>query len=350
MGRKLVSLFAFLGALATSAAPAGAGAGPMAAPAAFSDATVSVPELPFPPNPSMVVSLESIRSVACGRCALAGGELGSEDFFYGELAVDAFDRLTGGQPLSDATRAELFGNLAVSGYHGGRWLKTVVDTLGSDGPADTATTLIGRIAWGLLGAVAAPSPGDAGDRGLIDAASGTILPLVLVYSYNRGYMEVALNSPPAGHEPTGPVLECDGRFDCMSPRFPLAGQDLYVDAFAELAAEPSLLGLLAGLLYGSGIGAGQGVWDGLLGGSGFSIDGYRALLDTSAAFLAVTGTALGAALTAWQDDDPAAAVVALEAMDALVVWAGSYFLGLDARDIDGPIELPVLDCGPSRSN
>lgn len=310
---------------------------------------LTLPAVPVRPLAGVVFDPAHLDLDACTRCASLAGRLGVEEFLYGDVAVDAVRRLAAVARPAAAERAVLTGDLVVSGYHGGRWLADGLDTIGARSPLDpVARDLALALGDGFLSSFAALSADGASAAGRADPeeAAGLVAVLAAVYGYNRGYLELALERPPAGSVAPTDAVECAGptSLRCTSTRFPLGAADRWPDVDAELATGDGRWSearrLLDGLVPAS-LEGGRQVWERLLAGAGFADAGYRPLVDTSAGFLAIAGLALRAALTGWAERDPDATRVAFDLTAGLVAWAGSYFVGLAAPPGD---PLPTLDC------
>ena len=308
---------------------------------------LTLPSVPVTDRPGIRIDPAHIDDAACDRCDAAGGVLGVEEFLYGDLAVDAFRRLAAPSRPGATERAVLLGDLVVSGYHGGRWLASELDSLGAGATDPVADAVALAVSDGLFAALADLVAATSAAAGTADPAlaAGTSALLLAVYGYNRGYLDLALERPPPGVSPDPDAVHCATPLSCTSGRFPLGAVDRWTEVDGLLAAPPSDTWTAAAgqvdALLGPSLDAGRGVWERILAGSGFSATSYGALIDTSAGFLAVTGLALRASLTGWADADPAAARASLDLAAGLVAWAGSYFLGL-AAPAGGP--LPTLDC------
>ena len=184
--------------------------------------------------------------------------------------------------------------------------------------------------------------GSAGD--VRDAAVGLLVLMTIVHGYNRGYLEVVLENPPAGVDPL-PPLQCGEWLGCRSESLPLASLDALQPTAQRLTSSPdlpwSLLGdVLTGLDLGA-VPAGRAVWSNLLGTSDFDAAGYAAIVDLSYGFLEVTEAAV-LALSEAVAGDVEIGRRGLVLAAGLLLWSGSYLLGLTG-DAD-PDALPALLC------
>lgn len=189
------------------------------APAAENRATervsVDLPPMPVDDGWSFTVSPDEITDAAANYVAGGGDPADGARFFFGDLAVGSLDALAAADLTPEDARVQL-GNLAVSGYFGGIWLRdNLRETPEVAAAADmspgelspgelsagelsagvdlTASTIGIRIfdalATGLMGA--ASSPGFIART----AAHASVPVLLALYGYNRGYLDVLLENP-----------------------------------------------------------------------------------------------------------------------------------------------------------
>ncbi len=310
---------------------------------------VQVPSVPLPTVASLSVTAALLDRLACDECQREGGA-DRDRFFSGRLALASLDALIADP--SDPRRSEWGGNLFVSGYFGGLQLRGTLGSLGARdaGPASPLIDLVGRSTLaGIddlvheLSSVAAE-----GTESMVRARATQLLPvLALLYGYNLGYVQVALERPPTGV--TNPVgrLICDTSLSCRTPGLELAGATTFASSAQRLVSPPderwSQTAALVHAVVTASVPGGRQVWAGLLSGGGFGSAGYDAIIDLSGAFLQVAGVALAGAAegAAGGDADVARRSLALTA--GLLAWAGSYFLGLASPLND--TDLPQLRCG-----
>jgi hypothetical protein len=318
-----------------------------------------VPAVPFPPAGSFTVAPDVLDQLACDACAATGAApLGSARFFYGRLPLAATDALLRG-PGTGAP-AQL-GNLFVSGYFGGLYLRANMATIGGGSAPSSAAPLtgptpqqairdyIGGATYGALDGVVAGllATANGGSDGEVRSASLVLSQLLaLIYGYNRGYLEVAIENPPAGTDPVPAPLSCPSFFDCRVDSLPLGSLDDLAPTLGRLVTPPGATWRwLAASLSSTGeasVAGGRAVWSRLLTGSGFDPAGYTAIIELSYGFLEVTEAAL-LAVTEGAAGDAAVGRHGLVAAAGLLLWAGSYFLGLASTQ---PTDvLPTLDCG-----
>ena len=312
---------------------------------------VSVPPVPFPTASAFAVDLDRLDDLACLECAI--GDADNTRFFFGGLPLAATDALHGDPDV----RAEL-GNLFLSGYFGGLYLR---DSMGSNDPGDESdgdeNPMSAAVSEAIGGATHAALDGTVqglvhtarhGSPNEVRVASLALAPaMAAIYGYNRGYLEVAIENPPDATV-TPPELECESFFTCRTDAFPLAALDALEPTAQALVSPPDApWSTVATSLHDTGmrsVEGGRQVWERLLDGADFDADAYAAIIDLSYGFLEVTEAAL-LGLAEGVVGDVEVGRTGLLAASGLLVWAGSYFLGLQA---DAPSqELPALLCAGS---
>jgi hypothetical protein len=294
--------------------------------------------MPVSKGRSFTVSRDAITRVATDYVDAGGNPVDSARFFFGDLAVTSLDKLADPNVTRETARTQL-GNLTVSGYFGGIWLR---DNLRDNGtgigvtpasptkvPNLTVSTigikLFDGLATGLTGAASGPN-------WLVSAAAHVSVPVMLaLYGYNRGYLQVILENPPAGVPSMQNSLSCNGFLDCNSSAFPLEIATRYDDVLGKLA-QPNTLGwkemaLWTKLLEGA-TSAGRNVWESIAAAGAFSPKSYAALVDLSSAYLMVSKAAVLSSMLAAADGDAAVGRSSLRLQAGLWMWSGSYFSGL----------------------
>ena len=306
-------------------------------------ATVGVVSVDLPPVPiskgrSFTLSRNAIAEVATTYVASGGDPADSARFFFGDLAVASLNELADPNVTPEDVRTRL-GNLTVSGYFGGIWLR---DNLRDNGTgiglspvAGTAAVnlaasafainLFDGLAAGLTGAATSPN-------WLVRAAAQVSVPVLLaLYGYNRGYLQVILEHPPAGVPSMQNSLSCNGFLDCNSSAFPLGIATQYDSVLGNLAnpASPRWkeMALWTRLLEGA-TGAGRSVWESIAAAGAFSSKSYASLVDLSSAYLMVSKAAVLSSMLAAADGDTSVGRSSLRLQAGLWMWSGSYFGGL----------------------
>ena len=305
--------------------------------------------MPVEQGASFAVSPNAISTVAADYVAAGGDPADNPRFFFGDLAVRSLDALAGAQPTAEQVRTDL-GNLAVSGYFGGVWLRdnlrdtppvaaapsgTVTAAPVVDATATAAQDLsLSAFGIRLFDAFAAGLTGLATSRQpwiVTTAARASVPVLLTLYGYNRGYLEFLLENPPVGVPSMQDTLSCKGFLDCNSSAFPLEIATRYDTALGSLADPPSPawreLGTWTSLLE-SATGTGRFVWGLIAQAGAFSPASYGALVDLSSAYLMVSKAAVLSSMLAYADGDADAGRSALRLQAGLWMWSGAYFAGL----------------------
>lgn len=321
-----------MGEVAADPAEVSSGAGPGAG-------TLELPEVPVPPGEAIVVDFAGLEELACEHCA-AAAQPDAVRFVFADLARVSVDAVCSSPP--DVVPS-LLGNMHVSGYLGGVWFRDqVAGGLGGDGGGADASVLrvVARSAGNLTRSMG------ASDGQVLRAVRGQLAWLLLLYGYNRAYLDVVLDNPPDGSTVPEDAVLFRGLLDTEVPSFPLEAADAHAGVPGKIASPPTadwaVLGWLTRLFLSSGASGGRGVWDAILRAGDFTPQTYSAVVDLSAGFLLVAEAAVRAALDALGEDDPVAGRCALGFAATLLVWAGSYFAGLVSPLPEGT--QPWLDC------
>ncbi len=317
--RRQVGRWSMVAVLAVVAVTAACAPPPEVVPEVRS-ARVVVPSIPLPPVPSMQVDSTTIDAARCDGCDDAGR------FFVGQLGTAAIDALTRSpQPSLEQQRQQL-GSLLVAGYFGGLRVRDLMGgelaaaDLSPFGPALDAiggSTIVelDRIVGQLLAASRGTDP-------LALAATSVAVAPVLANlgGFVRSYVDVLLAHPPAGYDPATAPLTCTGLFDCRHVGLPLGALDRLASAKAAVTAELHDIGTAAGA-------SAEAAFDGVVDAVALSSEAYATLLDLAGGVLQAIEAALwGAAAGRLGLVEPAQA--ALAATAGVLVWAGSWALGL----------------------
>ena len=286
---------------------------------------------------SFTVSNDAIAGAAADYVAGGGDPADNARFFFGALAVSSLDALAAGNLSSEQVRIEL-GNLAVSGYFGGVWLRDNLrgapSTTAPGLSSSTGDLLLSRVGMRIFDALAAglTAVASIAPPWMVTATAHVSVPVMLaLYGYNRGYLEFLLENPPPGVPSMRNSLSCRGFLNCSSRAFPLAIANRYDTALDELNS-PSSLGWLEMSAWSKVMeattGAGRFVWGLIAQAGGFSADSYAALVDLSSAYLMVGKAGVLSSMTAAAEDDADTGRNALLLQAGLWMWSGAYFAGL----------------------
>ena len=300
--------------------------------------SVRLPQLPVTTGASFTVSTDAIAAVASDYLASGGDAADSARFFFGDLAVSSLKTLAGPDVTPDQVRTQL-GNLAVSGYFGGIWLRDNLRDNPTAAPAPTTNApivdltvsaigihLFDALAAGLTGAASTANPWV-----VTTVAHASVPVLLALYGYNRGYLDVILQNPPAGIPSIQNALSCRGFLDCSSSAFPMQIATTYDTALTNLVAPPNLpwLEMTAwSTLLESATGAGRFVWEAIARAGAFSPTSYTALVELSSDYLMVSKAAVLSSMIGVADGNTDVAASALRLQAGLWMWSGAYFAGL----------------------
>lgn len=307
-------------------------------PAAVGSVAVALPDMPIRKGRSFTVSDNAITENATKYVDSGGDPADSARFFFGDLAVTSLDELA----TTDINRAQVrtqLGNLTVSGYFGGIWLRDnlrdspTVTTATSATTAQTSNLAASALAIKIFDGLAAGLTAAAsGPNWVVRAAAHASVPVLLaLYGYNRGYLQVILENPPMGVTSLQDTLSCNGFLDCNSSAFPLAIATRYDSVLDQLADPSSLrwreMALWTTVLEGA-TNAGRSVWESIAADGAFSPNSYAALVDLSSAYLMVSKAAVLSSMLAAAGGDTSVGRSSLRLQAGLWMWSGSYFGGL----------------------
>lgn len=298
-------------------------------------AAVVLPPMPVVSGRSFSVSQSAITRAATAYVGSGGDPADNTRFFFGDLAVTSLNGLADPSSTPGDVRTGL-GNLAVSGYFGGIWLRDnlrdgsvtgprTASRIGTVNASALAIKLFDGLASGLVGAASGPG-------WMVRAAAHASVPVLLaLYGYNRGYLQVILENPPPGVPSMQQTLSCNGFLDCNSTAFPLGIATRYDSALSQLADPHSgrwrEMAMWARVLEGA-TNAGRSVWESIAAAGAFLPKSYAALVDLSSAYLMVSKAAVLSSMLAAADGDTAMGRSALRLQAGLWMWSGSYFGGL----------------------
>ncbi len=313
-------------------------------------AQVTLPPYPYWPNPSIQIDATLLEETATDYCADTL-EASNEDFFFRHLPLWSVDALCSDDNNEVST---LLGNLYLSGYFGGLWLRDALEETSnrlaawnwSTPPADqflpTPTALAPegaraeRVVFKTLARIAQAQTRTAleGSPASVLLSNRTSLPgLLSLYGYNLGYTLFMLSAPPDGAELPPDLLVCgDYVLECYSPWTELALLDRFWPVIDRLQ-HPSnrrwvqMNALVETHAEGS-MAAGEEVWEDIMTDSTLSPEAYTMLMELSVGFLLVSDATALADIAAWADRDVDAGRCALLAEAGLTVWSASYFMGL----------------------
>ncbi len=309
--------------------------------------TVDIPPMPVESTRAYEVSQPAVTAAATAYVAAGGDPADAPRFFFGDLATGSLDLLATRKLSKQQVRVEM-GNLTVSGYFGGIWLRDTMSsaqppeqTRAAAPPGGLVSALGLRMFSGLVGGLSNLSRVPLLSK---PAAHASVPVLLTLYGYNKGYLEYVLDNPPPGVPSMRDTLTCNGFLDCNSSLVNLEIANRYDGALVDLAHPPTLrwvqmkawssvLELTTGL--------GRFVWQ-IIGAGGFSPDTYAALVDLSSAYLMIGKAATLSSMQGYADCDTDLASTALLLQAGLWMWSGSYFSGLASNAPRGTIPSIVV--------
>ncbi len=313
---------------------------------------VSIPEFPFKENTAVMIDTDVIEEFAEQYAAEEAGTGTNEEFFLGYLPLKSADMLcTAGKGVYETRR--LLGNLYLSGYFGGVWLRDAMSGDKEQAEALLSKTLsegTGEVidssrvsgVFDILIAAAAMKIGRAESGGLasIAACRLSLSSFLLVYGYNWGYLDYILNNPPEGADDVERPCYCTRMLDCTVEKLNLETLNEYKDErdLLENPGETSGVSalrwyemrMLTGIWAEGAVSTGSGVWK-IIMNEDMDRDTYALLLDLSARFMLVAEMSIMPAMKGYADNDIDACRCGLLEQAAMVVWAGSYFMGLSSE-------------------
>ena len=201
------------------------------APLPLAAAEVDLPDYPWWPNNTMVVDEAHLANKAGEYCAT--GQVDPVQFYLGWLPLQGFDAVC---PATAEERDQILGDLYVSGYFGGLWLRDALDDVAARRAADLAktNTAVERLVFAALEAQVGHTVqrGEDGSSAQVLVASRAGAPGLLgIYGYNLGYLQVLFENPSPGATTPPDALVCgDYLLDCASPYQDLAILDTFAPA------------------------------------------------------------------------------------------------------------------------
>ena len=313
---------------------------------------VYLPPMPVTEDRGFTVSQPAITDAATAYVAAGGDPADAPRFFFGDLATGTLETLASVPLTRNQERVDM-GNLAVSGYFGGVWLR---DNLRDEPvePVESAQLVGAAPPGGVISALGLRTFG-AFVAGLTDisrvpwlsapAAQASVPVLLSLYGYNKGYLEYLLDNPPPGVPSMRDTLTCNGFLDCNSSLVDLEIANRYDSALIDLEHPPTLrwvdMKVWASVLEIT-TGAGRFVWEIITPPGGFSPDSYAALVDLSSAYLMVGKAATLASMKSYGDRDAHLASTAMLLQAGLWMWSGAYFSGLASNAPRGTIPAIVV--------
>jgi len=332
------------------------------------EASIVIPDLPFWENPILEIDALLIADHGSEYCAESREAPSSADFLLGYLALRSSDDLCQMPPAKEEL-GKILGSLYLSGFFGGVWLRDALHPREVD-PQGLATAMMPAMGAASLGEIpggesqpvfhfltnVAENLIDTGLEGqsVFVANFLSLNPFLMIYGYNLGYLEYIMANPPLGVLPPEKVIECQDFLDCEQPGAVLATLEKYKPVLDNLySRDPSASQNPSGLRWlqlnravetwgKSSKAIGESVWKNIMDMSSMRAPAYELLVDLSAGFMLVAELSLLPTMQGYAEQDLEAGRCGLFQEAAMVVWAGSYFMGLASSLPEGTF--PELQC------
>jgi hypothetical protein len=310
-------------------------------------ASLELPDYPYEDNAAVVIDVAALQARADDYCALVGAQADAAAFFLGHMPLEIAAALAAPDAEAEALPAML-GALYLSGYYGGLWLRDRVMREGegsSSGHGGEGGSMPDMFSSLVDGAAHHLEIAQAPDDQLTEMAGNAVGVLLMLYGYNRGYLEVVLEHPPADVQAL-PALDCPAFMGCTLPGGTPGFLEEARAALPRLAAPPSeawedLAGRVDAM-SAMAIERGRSTWEGILSDASLDATDYPLLIDLSGGYLAVSEATVLASMIGFAEADPQTARAARRLQAALTVWSESYFLGLASEAEPGVF--PTLRC------
>jgi hypothetical protein len=311
--------------------------------------TVNIPEFPFNENESVTIDQGIIETFAQQFTAGVGEGKTDAEFFLGYLPLKTADMLCSGN-INHYDTDRLLGNLYVSGYFGGIWLRDALGGNTQDAqsflmdalPDDVRSTLgsgDNSLIFNILMMMAGSKIKRAGSNDFTALAACRLsMPMfLLIYGYNWGYFNYILTNPPEGSDEFEQPCNCSRMLDCNVPGLTLETLDKYKGSRDLLGNPEKAKGIsvlrwyemrvLTGIWANGAVNTGSGVWKNIMN-ENMDKETYILLLDLSARFMLVAEMSILPSMKGYAEGDAEACRCGLLQQAAMIVWAGSYFMGL----------------------
>ncbi len=332
------------------------------------ETSIIIPDMPFWDNSVLEIDPLLIQDHGSEYCAGGREAPSSADFLLGYLALRSSDDLCQLPPDKEVL-GKVLGSLYLSGFFGGVWLRDALHPRDAD-PEGLARTLMSAVVaappeeipegesqpvFRIIANVAG-SLIDTGleGRSVFAANFMSLYPFLMIYGYNLGYLEYILANPPLGVVAPENVFECREFLDCEQPGTSLATLEKYKPVLDNLYNRETLADQgassfrwlqLNGAIEDWGRSSkvlGESVWMNIMDMSAMRAPAYELLVDLSAGFMLVAELSLLPTMQGYAEQDLEAGRCGLFQEAAMVVWAGSYFMGLASSLPEGTF--PELQC------
>ena len=323
--------------------------------------------LPFWDNPHFAIDDGLIAEIGAYYLAEQGDDADELTFYGGYLPLVTADLLCA--PGVDKPKMNTYlGNMYLSGYWGGVWLRDVLfsnDIEGSEEPSggpmdrlmEQLTSLIPGMEQLMSGGgersifngvvAAAGEPVKIAFNGepvdITMANRGSMEMLLMIYGYDYGYYYYLVDNPPNGIEKPEDPLICNEFLDCRMADLDLVTLNAYKPVLDKLfdpaCAEDGdrwcILNRLVNQVGRGAVAQGDSTWDGIMSSNTMLDPAYAPLMDLSARFMLVSELTLLPSMKGWAERDLEAGRCGLFQAGAMVAWLGGYVSGLSSTLEEG---------------
>lgn len=334
--------------------------------------TITLPsDTPFWTNNYITIDQPSIISMASTYCAEKGANATALDFFCGYLPLKTADQFCTTSP-NMAQMKKYLGNMYISGFYGGVWLRDMLFSNPSDPDATDLMSVLMEMMPTVMKNIMALGTDELIFNGIANlgggvanlALTGSLLDIIhhnyasvdtflMIYGYDYGYYFYLIDNPPEGITPESP-LQCNRFMDCTMTDFTLTTLNQYKPVVDKVYKnewwkwwDPTALKYADMYTHmtvtGEGsVSSGSTVWEQIMGSSDLFDAAYDPLIDLSARFMLVSELALLPSMKGYCELNKTAGKCGLLQEAGMMVWIGSYFLGLSSDLPEGTF--PGLQC------
>ncbi|HOO70690.1 MAG TPA: hypothetical protein PK926_02935 [Spirochaetota bacterium] len=321
--------------------------------------SVALPdETPYWDNSAIDIDENFINSFAEDYCDLVGDDVDVLEFIAGNLPLASVDECCQFSQTKESM-AKYLGNMYISGYYGGVWLRDVLfSNTGDVQPGDLVGAIM-EILPDLLKNITemggdklvfktlAAAVGNVVDISLDGSSSQVITmsylsinPFLMIYGYDYGYYYYLLDNPPEGLSSVTSPLQTESFIDCSMNGIELVTLNKYKPVLDDLlnpkywnvcnATDMRWTEMNAAMnLVGKGSTAvGELVWDIIMSNDEMFEDAYLPLLDLSARFMLVSELTLLPTMKCYAERDIEAGRCGLLQEGCMMTWLVGYVMGL----------------------
>ncbi len=353
-------------------------------------ASVTVPGVtPFWDNDHIKIDESLINCFAEKYCSKYGTGSTALEFIGGYLPLSTVDEfcLTSDESCQtsiDKTKmSKYLGNMYVSGFYGGVWLRDKLRDELSRNPygvqPDDIKDILKEMMSDAMKVIMSWRTDELFFNGIADLAGSKVdtslndkLPpavvrtanrlsigtLMMMYGYNYGYYFYLIENPPDGVPPADGPLICNSFMNCSMESIQLETLNDYKKLVQNDLHHPKWWQFWSPtawrwcIVHGKMIyhrtvtvKSGRKVWSLILKDQDLSEKAYWHLIDLSARFMLVSELSLLPTIKGYTEKDTAAGRCGLLQEAGMIVWLGGYMLGASSEPSDIPEgTFPSLDC------